>query len=196
MRTHLKSVCLVVFLFAVTLSPAAAATVWTDRNADGLPDSGIQNVPAGTIVTLQVWIDSGSFVWTNYLVYVEHASGAFTKRNAGYTIDGANFPIDYFSHPRGFGLGGWGYNNLSGITQIGWMQFKFLGSSAINGKCVSPIINPADSYGVFCQLGTSSTYSLFETASNSCFKSATGGGAKNYSASQSSSWGRVKSLFR
>jgi len=175
--------------------------VWTDGNGDGLADSAVLSVPVNTVVTTDIWIDSGSFVWTNYLVYVEHALGVFRRRDAGYSISGgSNFPVDWFSHPRGYGLGGYGYNN-QGTIKIGWTQFRFLGSTAINGKCIKPIIDINDPYGVFCQLGNGEAYALFGTATGSCYKTqASGGGAKNdgetETLEESSSWGRVKGLFR
>ncbi len=193
-----------VVLGALLLLPAFAngASVWCDGNGDGLADTGIFNVTANTNVTVDIWIDSDDFAWTNYLVYIEHASGAFRRRSTGYYISGgSNFPIDWFSHPRGYGFGGFGYE-LDGVTKIGWAQFKFLGSSALNGKCIKPIIDVNNSYGVFSALGAGESYALFGTASNSCYKSATGGGAKNDDAAQvddgveDTSWGRVKGLFR
>ena len=184
---------------ALTGDLAVGATVWTDRNGDGLPDSGVSSIAVGTEFTVDVWIDSETFTWTNYLVYIEHASGAFKRRDANYWVQGANFPVDRFSHPRGFGFGGYGYNT-SGTTKIGWATFKFLGS--ISSKCISPIIDVNNSYGVFCQLGSGESYALFSTGSTSCYKTqAGGGGAKvgddgTIAAEEGSSWGRVKGLFR
>lgn len=203
MRTTWAGVCVIATLvWACSAAPAACATIWTDANGDGLPDTTIFNVPANTIDTVDIWIDSESFAWTNYLVYVEHASGAFKRRYAGYSIQGGNFPIDWFSLPRGVGFGGYGYDN-QGVEKIGWFAFKFLGTTALNGKCIKPIIDIYNSYGVFSQLGSSESYALFSTASNSCYKSASGGGAKTDGTGdvadegvEDTSWGRVKGLYR
>src|SRR5262245_44959823 len=57
----------------VTFAPSArAATVWFDTDGDGLPQQGgLLAVSSGADLTLDVWINSGSFQWTNYLLYLE-----------------------------------------------------------------------------------------------------------------------------
>ncbi|MFN0151780.1 MAG: hypothetical protein ACKVU1_13865, partial [bacterium] len=54
---------------ALCCSSAFAGQVWTDGNADGLPDGGPISVAPNTNVTVGVWVDAQSFSWTNYLVY-------------------------------------------------------------------------------------------------------------------------------
>jgi hypothetical protein len=164
---------LVVFVTAIVIAstfvfcgPALTAQVWTDGDADGLPDAGPYSVAPNTEVTVGLWIDAEAFSWTNYLAYVEWAPGCIQYVGATYVITGgSNFPIDSFSHPNGVGFGGIGFNE-GGIDHIGNINLTVVSPIAC---CVSPIINPKASYYVFSQLGAVTSYTLFSAMTATCY---------------------------
>ncbi|MFN0151404.1 MAG: hypothetical protein ACKVU1_11940 [bacterium] len=147
--------------------PSNAGQIWTDANGDGLPDApGTFVASAGDVVSVDLWIDSQSFAWTNYLLYVEWAAGCFSYVSGEYTVSGGtNFPIDTFSHPSGIGFGGFEYG-LQGVTAIASLSLRAMTGGVC---CVTPIIDPDNAYGVFSQLGTDTDFVLFTSNPNSCW---------------------------
>ena len=141
--------------------------IWTDGNGDGLPDPPGTLVAAfGDSVEVDVWIDAQSFAWTNFLAYVEWDGSCFQYVSAEYLIaGGSNFPIDRFSHPSAVGFGGFGYTE-GGVDRIGRFTLELVAQAAC---CVTPIIDPKNSYGVFSQLGAESAYFLFTSNPGSCW---------------------------
>jgi len=151
-------------------SVCGGTRIWTDANADGLPDVGPPLAATqGDIVSLDLWIDSQGFQWTNYLAYVEWPAGCMTYTSAQYFITGgSNFPIDDFSHPSGVGFGGSGFDEI-GIDRIGRVNVRL---DAPIACCVTPIIDIYNPFYVFSQLGSPSGYRLFNTLSGSCWQAA------------------------
>ena len=143
-----------------------SARIWTDGDFDGLPDNTPRIAALGDTVAADLWIDAGSFSWTNYLAYVEWPGACFGFTSAEYAITGgSNFPIDDFSHPNGIGFGGSGFNE-GGVDRIGRFYLRTLSPL---GCCVTPIIDPKNPYYVFSQLGSGSDYRLFADNPGSCW---------------------------
>lgn len=164
---RLLALCIPLLLLA---APAArAASVWTDGNGDGLPDAPGELVTAPyTIVSVDVWIDSGTFVWTNFLAYVEWTPSCLTYLNGAYLVSGGErFPVDDFSHPSGVGYGGYNLPPRQGVAAL--MQLNFRIESPVV-CCVSPIIDTNNPYYVFCQLGQAENYMAFSEMSPSCWE--------------------------
>ena len=184
---------LVSILLALALSvavPAFGGTIWTDGNGDGLPDASAIQTAVGATVSIDAWIDSGDFLWTNFLVFVERTSG-LTYVSASYIISGgSNTPIDTFSNPRAVGFGGYGYSRL-GVTQIGSISVQ------VNRKGLHyfrPIIAIDNIYGTYSVLQSGASYMLFATRSNTSYQTPVG--AKVATPSIETTWGRVKNLYR
>ena len=158
----------VVAVLALAGSPAYPGQIWTDGDADGLPDDGATlTVAPGEIVSVDIWIDSQAFQWTNFLVYAEWGAACFSYVSAQYLLtDGKNFPIDRFSHPSGVGFGGFSYDR-SGVEAIGRVNLRL---TAPVTCCLTPIIDPNNPYGVFSQLGQGKSYFLFSSNPGSCWE--------------------------
>jgi len=156
-------------LALVLAAPRAirAGSVWTDANGDGLPDApGTLVASTGDVVSVDVWIDSQSFAWTNFLVYAEWTPGRFQFLSGQYRITGGqNFPVDDFTHPSGVGFGGAGYDR-QGIDRMATIDLRVLSGGAC---CVTPIIDVYNPYYAFCQLGSGAAYLLFTSNPNSCW---------------------------
>jgi hypothetical protein len=151
------------FLFA---DSSFAGQIWTDGNGDGLVDESPLIVAPGSDVIVGLWIDSQSFSWTNYLAYVEWSSDCMSYVSAAYVIaGGGNFPIDDFSHPRGVGFGGQGFDE-EGVDQIANLTLRV---DVPVSCCVQPIIDLDNPYFVFSQLGAGQAYFLFSDAPGTCF---------------------------
>ncbi len=164
MKTRIVLAMLLTFL-TVLSRLAYGADVWTDGNGDGLPDTSVPTRYLEETVTVDVWIDSQSFSWTAFQVWVEHPSG-LAYDSAGYTVTGAaNYPIDNFSNPTATGFAGIGYNN-QGLTHIGWVRARI---DSADTSCFTPIIDPANSYETFCVLSRPDTAIIFIQSTGSCF---------------------------
>lgn len=143
-----------------------AATIWTDANGDGLPDSSTFTVPPSTNVTVGVWIDSEGFAWTSYAVYVEWTPGIFSYVSAQYVVTGGgNFPIDNFSHPSGIGFGGYWFSR-NGVSHLGNLILHV--NEPFDG-CVTPITDEQNPYRVVSILTDVPAYTLFSSADSSCY---------------------------
>jgi hypothetical protein len=177
---------LVALLALVMLAaPALAATVWLDSDGDGLPQQGgLLAVSNGANLTLDVWMNSGSFQWTNYLLYVQW-DGCMNVSNPEYVIGGGTaFEIDDFSLSSGIGFGGFGFNG-HGSNLVGRIKVRV---DSPNGCCIKPITE-ADDYSVFSQLGTTGdSYRLFDDTDGLCFES--------LDSRREQSWGGVKGLYK
>jgi hypothetical protein len=146
-------------------SAASAGQIWTDGNGDGLPDTEPIAATPSTNVTFGVWLDAQAFTFTNYLAYIEWTGQCISYVSATYVITGgSNFPIDNFSHPRGLGFGGSGFNR-GGVVHIGNFTVHI---NSVN-CCVAPIIDIYNPYYVFSQLGAGSAYMLFTTNPGTCY---------------------------
>jgi hypothetical protein len=185
---------ILVLLLLLSVTPSHAAKIWTDGTGDGLPDSG--NLPAtvNSTVTITAWIDSESFTWTNYVVYIERSSGALILVSAAYLISGgANFPIDTFSNPRAVGFGGIFYDNIHGVNAIGTITGR---PNRAGLFCYRPIIDPQHILETFSALGTQTSYTLFGTRYNTCYQVTQQLGEPKTHATESVSWGQLKGLYR
>jgi hypothetical protein len=146
---------------------ARAATIWTDSDGDGLPDTSKPFViPPSTNFTVGVWIDSEGFAWTGFAAYVEWPPGIFSYVSAQYVVTGgSNFPIDNFSHPSGMGFSGSGFSR-NGVTHIGNV---FLHVDLPFATCVTPITDEQNPYRVVSILTDVPAYTLFPSANGSCY---------------------------
>jgi hypothetical protein len=145
----------------------ADGRIWTDCNADGLPDGGSGTARPGDVVTADVWIDASDFQWTNFQAFVEWPPGAMTLEEARYRIDGGtNLPIDDFSHPSAVGLAGIGYDER-GIDRIGTVSLRV---DAPVACCLDPIIDPDNEYSVTSMLGRGAAFFLFSWNPGSCWE--------------------------
>jgi hypothetical protein len=118
-------------------------------------------------VNVDVWIDSQTFLWTNYLVFVEWDAPCIDYVSAAYSVSGGtNFPIDRFSNPNAVGFGGFGFS-LQGVTLIGSVALTYNGPGTC---CTRPIIDYNNSYGTYCARGNGPAYFLFSTNSETCWR--------------------------
>jgi hypothetical protein len=148
-------------------SSAFAGQTWTDGDGDGLPDGGPFLLGSPGAVNVDVWIDSQSFLWTNYLVFVEWNDACLDYVSAAYIVSGGtNFPLDDFSNPSAIGFGGFGFS-LQGVTRIGSVSLNYTGPGTC---CVQPIIDYNNPYGTYCALGNGPAYLLFTTNSQTCWR--------------------------
>jgi len=170
-----------------TRDAALAAEIWFDSDGDGLPQgSPLMAVDPGQEVTLDVWIDSGSFLWTNYLVYLQFDADCMSLTASDYVIRGSNYPVDDFSVPNGIGFGGFGFDG-SGSDLIARLTVRV---DSPQGCCVKPMTE-VDEEGslVWSQLGAPvDRYALFEESDGICFESTEGRDV--------TSWGGIKGLYK
>ncbi len=151
---------------ALSLVPTglAALPLWADGNGDGLPDptDGVSLSERSALVTVDVWIDSQSFVWTNFQVWLEHPT-ALGYENGVYIVSGGNaFPVDDFTRSKLIGLGGFGYlGGRHGVTHLARLAFHKIRAER---EGVSFLIDPSDSNDTFSTLGTPTGYFLFDRA--------------------------------
>lgn len=180
----LASATLLVALVALP-SRARTATIWFDSDGDGLPQQGnLLAVSNGADLTLDVWINSGSFQWTNYLLYLEW-DGCLSLSDPEYVMaGGTNFPIDDFTKPSTIGFGGSGFNE-HGSDLIGRVSVQI---NSPSGCCIKPVIELDEDYNVVTQLGYGESYRLFEDTDGLCFES--------LDSRQERSWGGVKGLYK
>jgi hypothetical protein len=146
------------------------SSIWTDFDGDGLPDlSGPVFAEPGRLVSVDLWIDGGDFVWTNYLAFVEWNPACMTLTSASYLISGGggNFPIDDFSLPYAVGFGGFCYDQggLDAIKKIGRITWSV---DAPGFCCVRPMIDPKNPYYVFSTLAAGPSYQLFSSNPGTC----------------------------
>jgi hypothetical protein len=176
-------------MLTVLLAPAGpvrAARVWMDGDGDGLPDTQQFQTTVGTLVTADVWIDSESFHWTYFVIFVQRTSN-FVFAGAQYSISGGeNFPIDTFTNARATGFGGSLYDN-HGLDLIGSLTAWANRSGVF---CFSPITDPDNVFGTFCTIGAATDYALFGTSDNTCYQATGSTGAETLT------WGHLKALYR
>ncbi len=176
---------------ALSLVPAgiAALPLWADGNGDGLPDpvGGVTLTDRSALVTLDVWVDSQSFVWTNFQIWLERPPG-LVYEDVAYLVTGGNpFPVDDFTRPTLLGLGGFGYfGGRHGVTLLARLT---LHKTRAERDSVSFLIDPADSNDICSTLGTPTAYFVFDRAAGTSW--ATPG----HSVTDETPWRRVKGLY-
>jgi hypothetical protein len=145
--------------------------IWTDMDGDGLPECGpaspFLHAPGDTIA-FDVWIDTESFVWYSFSIYVEWEPVALDFVAAEYVIAGGqNSPPDVWAGgPEAVGFSGWGYSR-SGVVHIGCVFLRYVEPL---GTCVYPMIDPSY-YGEIWSQCNDANYSntfFFVEGSSSC----------------------------
>ncbi len=191
-----------VFLLALALAPASvfAGQIWTDGNGDGLPDCHFNDpycnvhCPApqnhlerrdSDLITIDVYLDSQSFQWTNYQAWVQR-DGCFQFVSGQYRVTGGtNFPLDNVSNPNATGFAGFGFNQ-HGVVLVGTLTVHYNG---LVKWCLWPIIEIDNPYGTFSVLGTTSSYFLFNTRCGTCV-------APPPSSTEPTTWGAIKGIYQ
>ncbi len=182
--------------FLLTATPAFPGQVWTDANGDGLPDDQAIFLLPSYLTTVDVWIDTQSFVFTSFRATVERSDLVETVA-AGYWISGgSNAPIDMASRPSSLIYSGSGYSG-HGITRIGWVTLHIVGVADCR-VFLSPIIEPGDAFACRLSSGGGSQHFFFQTASGSYlyFSDLAPSGPCPPTATEHNSWGRVKAIFQ
>jgi hypothetical protein len=173
-------------IYSLAAFAHASDQIWTDGNGDGLPDPPVlSGPPVGSTVTVDLWFDSGSFQFTNYIVFAQR-DPCLSFISADYVITGGtNFPVDTFSNPSAVGLGGFGFPPTAGTTRVGVITLR----KDVSGQCcVSPIVDPQNTFETFSVLGApEGAYHLFGVSFGTCWGQQFGG--------EESSWGAVQGTF-
>ncbi len=185
MRSALALVLVLGFFAALQLAPASARAgqVWTDGDGDGLPDtSPLGSVPIGADVTVDVWIDSQSFVWTDFVVFIERGDCLGFVNYGRRGCADCTFPPDNVSNPTATGIAYYGVPGQHGVSSLGFLTFR---KNSVGRCCATPIIDVNNPFGTFSVLGSQTSYLLFQTASGSCWDAPPSG-------TEPTSWGGVK----
>jgi hypothetical protein len=174
-----------VLLLGYCISSIFAAEIWTDANGDGLPDSAcVSTVPTGNNISVDVWLDAGTFAFTNFVVFIQHQP-CYSFASGQYVITGGSaFPIDSFTHPEAVGFGGWAFPPTTGVQHICQVTYLVAGP----GRCaVFPIVDPDDAFGAVSAIGNDSTAVAFDLGTGSCWRAS--------APEDTTSWGRVRSTL-
>lgn len=111
-------------------------------------------------------MDSGSFEWTDFVVYVTipHIS---QLRTVTYVISGGtNFPVDDFTNPYAFGIAGIGFSARTGAEKLATFELAIPEQPAL---CVSPMLDAAHPQGLTTYLFNGSSYHEFATGVAACW---------------------------
>ncbi len=185
-RATVRILVVACLIYSFAAFADAADQIWTDGNGDGLPDPPtLPAPPIGDTVTLDIWFDSGSFQFTNYIVFVQR-DPCLSFVSAEYVIAGGfNFPVDTFSNPSAVGMGGFGFPPSAGATRVGTISLR----KDVSGQCcVLPIVDPQNNFETFSSLGApAGAYHLFGVSFGTCWGQQFGG--------EESSWGAVQGTF-
>lgn len=156
---------LLLLLLLVPPSVVEAAVVWTDADGDGLPDTSTPSVAVDSSVTLDVWIDSEGFEWSDFSVFIELSSGLAYDSASFVITGGSNYPIDDFSNPQAIGFAGSSYDT-GGVTLIGTITATITAGDTV---CASPIIDENNPYETFSQLSSVDSATVFSERASSCW---------------------------
>ncbi len=183
---------------SIALAPTdcRAARAWTDGNGDGLPDqTSIQ--PFLQDVSVGVWIDTESYAFTQFQVWISLGSNSNLSFLSGtYVISGGTLnPVNTSAGPDRVGFTGYGFPPQHGTLQIANATFH-LRCRTRNGT-VNPVIDLGDApYSI---LLTGNSYQAFSSASGTnwvcngcCEKNCCDPPAPT----ESKSWGLIKGLYR
>jgi hypothetical protein len=190
MRRSLWVLAVALFLLTPVAAFGQTPKCWTDSSPfDGLPDVGTISVGNNQDVVVDVYQDSGTFVWTYYQAWIERDAG-LDFVSGTYTITGgSNFPLDMdVSRPATTGFAGSGFNR-SGTYLVGRLTLHTDGSGT---QCADPLVDINDPYGVFCIVGAGVAYATFQGGANSGTCWNVGGGTST----EETTWGQIKGLYR
>jgi len=176
--------------------------VWIDTNQDGLPGGPAKTLNVGVPDSFRVYYDTGASVWTNFLFYASFGPGPDSTSNffeadtffyavGGGTLFAADIPP---SGTRYWGLGGSGFASLTGVLHIATVFINPIRTSLPGAACITPVLDAyASGAYVACQMGAGQAYGLFTTGTSTpgCYTNSSGA-----SATEVTSWGKVKGLFR
>lgn len=118
--------------------------VWIDTDGDGLPECGpaspFLHAPGDTI-SLDVWIDTESFVFSSFQIYVEWEPTGLDYVSAEYVISGGQnaAPEVWAGGPEAVGFMGWNYSR-SGVMLIGRVHLRYVQPIE---TCVYTMIDPS-----------------------------------------------------
>lgn len=175
------------FIIAVAMLPAAAfaGQIWTDGDGDGLPDGAKFIAEPSAVVSVDIWIDTQSFVFTYFQCWVERQQ-CLTFQSGQYTITGGTPDvIDTFSNPNATGFTGSGFANLHGVIKVARATFHI---DLPGNCCVFPIIEYPNPFGTTSILGAGTAYQLFTTFGRTCWGPPI--------ANEETSWGAIKGLYQ
>lgn len=178
--------------------------IWLDTDGDGLPGPSGGHLPLGSDVVTDLWVDSGSFVWTafNFVFDLGDAADPGYPPTCFILTDfdphisgGKSLPIDDFTHPTRIGIAGFQFPDMAGPLRIATMTFDLArapyppGSTAV---CIAPIVNVDAPSKFYSYLTKADTYGLFcaGLVDSLCYTTTPA------SSSENTSWGSVKALFR
>ena len=191
-RTATAAACAALFFLLALLLAAPsvrAVPIWVDADGDGLPEPPDEILAAepGDIVTVDIWVDSQSFSWTNFQVWLDRGPTLAFTDGAYLARGGNNFPFDNFTIPTATGIGGFGFVGQHGVSLLARLSLRktWPGLSTL-----SFLIDPNDPRENFSLLGTRGGYFLFERGEGARWQSGSdaAGGEKG--------WGLVKGLYK
>lgn len=208
------TLCLLLALPVASVAQVTDLDTWIDGDFDGLPDAGPSTATAmqlGSVDSFAIYVDLAGFptaTWTNFLYYFQLGpAGADSSTNlwdndtadvfVRYGVAGGSFfPEDNFTAAYTFGIGGSGFNlsTAGGASLLAVVSVRPIRPTSSRGAaCIIPIVDPASPTYTFCQFTSGANYGLFNTGTvtSGCFSILT-----NPSATEATSWGQVKGLFR
>jgi len=188
MRSLLSRLAITATLILAMSSSALAGQIWTDVNGDGLPGDKVFGQPS-TLATVDVWIDSQSFVFTSYQTVIDIGSANF--------VAAAPLPVPCsggtISSPPVVITQGSGCPGLHGVLRVA--RFSIHLNECIT--CPTPLIKDGElvSKSMTCTgevsrlIGGGNVF-CFSTFGFDCLE------CDVPSATEDASWGRVKGLYR
>ena len=180
---------LAALVLGLSVAGASALPLWADGDGDGLPDSAdrLQLVEPSALVTVDVWVDSQSFLWTNFQIWMEHGT-ALEYASGVYLVTGGNtFPVDNYSSPTVTAIGGFTFmGGRHGATRLARLSYHVTRPGSAS---VSFVTDPDVPDGGFSSLGTRTGYFLFEESAGTRWVSF------GVAGEDASSWRLIKGLY-
>ena len=188
MRSLLSRLAVASMLVIAVSSSAFAGQIWTDVNGDGLPGDKVFG-QASTLATVDVWIDSQSFVFTGFQTVIDIGTANFVSA-APPTLPCAGATQSF---PPVVITSGLSCPGLHGVLRVA--SFTIHLNECIT--CPTPLIKDGElvSKSMTCTgqvsrlIGGGNTF-CFSTFGFDCLE------CDVPSATEPASWGRVKGLYR